>query len=173
MLVDGKQKIAHQLVLFVHQHLFISPLLFVSPETAWKPPICSVQFYLAIQLFSCSDTVRQLFSLFLEFTDRSLAAEQFFWLSSSSCSWKRQLKAGLQRADARFEDHHVPLLRIFLTLYTVVHIFTPIPSSFLFLHIHWDNLINQLSSYITIKAVRSIYKDVSPSWFLPSSVVGK
>ena len=34
MLVDGKQKIAHWLVLFVHQHLFISPLLFVSPETA-------------------------------------------------------------------------------------------------------------------------------------------
>ena len=39
MLVDGKQKIAHQLVLFVHQHLFISPLLFVSPEIANKPPI--------------------------------------------------------------------------------------------------------------------------------------
>ena len=34
-LVDAKQKIA----LFVHQHLFISPLLFVSPETARKPPI--------------------------------------------------------------------------------------------------------------------------------------
>ena len=32
MLVDGKQKIAHFLVLFVYQHLFISPLLFVSPE---------------------------------------------------------------------------------------------------------------------------------------------
>ena len=39
MLVDGKQKIAHQLVLFVHQHLFISLLLFVSSEIAWKPPI--------------------------------------------------------------------------------------------------------------------------------------
>ena len=39
MLVDGKQKIAHQLALFVHQHLFISPLLFVSAEIAWKPPI--------------------------------------------------------------------------------------------------------------------------------------
>ena len=25
--------------LFVHQHLFISPLLLVSPEIAWKPPI--------------------------------------------------------------------------------------------------------------------------------------
>ena len=34
MLVDGKQKIAHYFVLFVHQHFFISPLLFVSPETA-------------------------------------------------------------------------------------------------------------------------------------------
>ena len=30
MLVDSKQKIAHQLVLFVHQHLFISPLFWVS-----------------------------------------------------------------------------------------------------------------------------------------------
>ena len=39
MLVDSKQKIAHYLVVFVHQHLFISPLLFVSPEIAWKPPI--------------------------------------------------------------------------------------------------------------------------------------
>ena len=39
MLVDGKQKTAHWLVLFVHQHLFIAPLLFVSPEIAWKPPI--------------------------------------------------------------------------------------------------------------------------------------
>ena len=39
MLVDGKQKIAHYLVLFVHQRLFISPLLFVSPEIAWKSPI--------------------------------------------------------------------------------------------------------------------------------------
>ena len=39
MLVDGKQKIAHYLVLFVHQHLFMSPLLFVSPEISWKPPI--------------------------------------------------------------------------------------------------------------------------------------
>ena len=38
MLVDGKQKIAHQLALSVHQHLFISLLLFVSPEIAWKPP---------------------------------------------------------------------------------------------------------------------------------------
>ena len=43
MLVDGKQKIAHELVLFVHQHLFISPLLFVSPEIAWKPPICAAK----------------------------------------------------------------------------------------------------------------------------------
>ena len=40
MLMDGKQKIAHYLVLFVHQHLLISPLLFVSPETA--PPIRKV-----------------------------------------------------------------------------------------------------------------------------------
>ena len=39
MLVDSKQKIAHLLALFVHQHLFISPLLFVSPEIAWKLPI--------------------------------------------------------------------------------------------------------------------------------------
>ena len=45
MLVDGKQKIAHQLVLFVHQHLFISPLLFVSPEIAWKPPILEGQTF--------------------------------------------------------------------------------------------------------------------------------
>ena len=37
MLVDGKQKIAH-FALFVHHHLFISPLLIVSPEIAWKPP---------------------------------------------------------------------------------------------------------------------------------------
>ena len=36
MLVDGKQKIAHQLKLFVHQYLFISPLLFVSPKIAWS-----------------------------------------------------------------------------------------------------------------------------------------
>ena len=34
MLVDSKQKIAHWLVSFVHQHLFISPLLVVSPEIA-------------------------------------------------------------------------------------------------------------------------------------------
>ena len=34
MLVDGKQKIAHWLALFIHQHLFISPLLFVSPGIA-------------------------------------------------------------------------------------------------------------------------------------------
>ena len=39
MLVNGKQKITHQLVLFIHQHLLISPLLFVSPEIAWKPAI--------------------------------------------------------------------------------------------------------------------------------------
>ena len=39
MLVDGKQKIAHQLALFVHQHLFITPLLIVSPGDAGKPPI--------------------------------------------------------------------------------------------------------------------------------------
>ena len=44
MLVDGKQKVAHQLALFVHQHLFISPLVFVSPEIAWKPPISSFKF---------------------------------------------------------------------------------------------------------------------------------
>ena len=42
MLVDGKQKIAHKLALIVHQRLFISPLLFVSPEIAWKPPILSL-----------------------------------------------------------------------------------------------------------------------------------
>ena len=38
-LVDGKQKIAHKIVLFIHQHLFISSFLFVFPETAWKPPL--------------------------------------------------------------------------------------------------------------------------------------
>ena len=41
MLVDGKQKIAHKLVLFDQKNLFISPLLFVSPENEWKPPMCS------------------------------------------------------------------------------------------------------------------------------------
>ena len=45
MLVDGKQKLAYQLVLFVHQHLFISPLLFVSPEIAWKLPIGVIFLY--------------------------------------------------------------------------------------------------------------------------------
>ena len=45
MLVDGKQKLAYQLVLFVHQHLFISPLLFVSPETAWRLPIGVIFVY--------------------------------------------------------------------------------------------------------------------------------
>ena len=39
VLVDGKQQIAHQLAWVVHQHLFISPLLFVSQEIAWKPLI--------------------------------------------------------------------------------------------------------------------------------------
>ena len=34
MLVDGKHEIAHQLAFFVHQHLFISPFLFESPEIA-------------------------------------------------------------------------------------------------------------------------------------------
>ena len=34
MLVDGKQKIADQLAFFVHQHLFISLLLFVSSQIA-------------------------------------------------------------------------------------------------------------------------------------------
>ena len=34
MLVDVKKKIAHELALFVHQYLFISPLLVVSPEIA-------------------------------------------------------------------------------------------------------------------------------------------
>ena len=36
---DSEQKIAQKVVLFVHQHLFISPLLFVSAEIGWKPPI--------------------------------------------------------------------------------------------------------------------------------------
>ena len=54
MLVEGKQMIAHYLVLFVHQYLFISPLLFVSPETAWKLPIRRGDWGEKESLFHCA-----------------------------------------------------------------------------------------------------------------------
>ena len=71
MLVDGKQKIAHYLALFVHQHLFIPPLLFVSPEIAWKPPIvlfvCRRPEVCCLYLVTAAENVSVQFACVLKF----------------------------------------------------------------------------------------------------------